>query len=92
MNYYAGRTEAELLILLKSVQERSSKGVIGMSSGAGIQQQYTFSEAAKIDLVIRRILYSLYLISPSTYDNPYAARVRRTRPAYTGVNVPFPTT
>lgn len=84
VNYYPQKSADELLAILTSLQKRASEGVVFFTTGAGLQQQRSFQGSARVETEIRRVLYSLFVVDPDTYDNPYAGRIRRTRPHYTG--------
>jgi len=83
VDYYPQKTVAELLVILDSVQKRGSVGALSMTTGAGLQQMRSWQGAARPEVEVRRVLYSLYRRDPTTYEDPYRERVRRTRPAYT---------
>jgi hypothetical protein len=83
VNYYPQKTEQELLDILDSIQKRASTGVVAFYTAAGVQQQRSFQGAARPSTEILRILYSLHLLLPGTYADPYASRIRRTRASYT---------
>lgn len=87
-NYYAGRTEAELLVMLNDLQKRASSGVVFFTTGAGLQQQRSFQGSAPVDVERKRVLYSLHILKPDDYDNPYAGRKRIVRTKYTGDSPP----
>lgn len=84
VNYYPQKTEAELLVILSDLQKRASSGALSMTAAAGLQQMKSWQGAAPVSVEIRRVLYSLWKVNPNAYENPYAQRVRRTRPSYTG--------
>jgi hypothetical protein len=52
-----------------------------MTTYAGDQQMRSYQGASRVDTMIKRVLYSLSLLNDD-YDNPYAARVRRTQVSY----------
>jgi len=83
VNYYVGKTEEELLLFLDALQKRATTGFISQTSAAGLQQIRTYQNTSRVEVEIRRVLYSLFLLSPGTYDNPYTQRIRRTRARYT---------
>lgn len=84
VNYYIGRTEDELLEMLKAAQQRGTTGTPSFTSfAAGMQTQRSFQNSDSIELTIRRILYALHVLNPSEYDNPELSRVRRTTANYT---------
>jgi len=83
VNYYVGKTEDELLVLLDALQKRGTTGYVTQTSAAGLQQIRSFQNSGNVPVEIRRVLYSLWKISPSGYENPYSQRIRRTRPNYT---------
>lgn len=88
VNYYVGKTEDELLVMLSDLQKRASSGIVYFTTGAGSQQQRTYQGSAPVAVEIRRVLYSLHVLDPDGYDNPYAGRVRVTRTRYTGDSPP----
>lgn len=88
VNYYIGKTEDELLVMLSDLQKRATSGVVFFTTGAGLQQQRSFTGSAPVAVEIRRVLYSLHKLDPDEYDNPYAGRVRVTRTRYTGDSPP----
>jgi hypothetical protein len=83
VNYYPNCTESELLAILESLERRSSIGEIGFVTVAGggqMSRSWQFSR--DVEVAAKRVLYALFKIAPSTYDNPYAQRIRRTLPVY----------
>ncbi len=82
-NYYPNKTEDELSTLLTALQNRATQGHVYMTGGAGVQNVRSFQNSGPVSVEIKRVLYSLHLLSPGGYDNPYAARIRRTRANYT---------
>jgi len=88
VNYYIGKTEDELLVMLSDLQKRASSGVVFFTTGAGLQQQRSFQGSAPVAVEIRRVLYALFVLNPGDYDNPYSGRVRVTRTKYTGDSPP----
>ena len=83
VNYYVGKSAAELLVLLDSLQKRATTGFVSQTSAAGLQQIRSFQNGRPVSVEIRAVLYSLWKLDPDTYSNPYASRIRRTRPHYT---------
>jgi hypothetical protein len=83
VNYYPQKTEDELVTILESLQKRASEGVVYFTTVAGLQNQRSFQGSARVEVEIRRVLYSLFLLNPGTYANPYLQRIRRTRARYT---------
>lgn len=81
-NYYPQKTEDELLVMLAALQNRATQGHVYMTGGAGVQNVRSFQNSGPVAVEIKRVLYSLSRLN-SDYDNPYAARVRRTRANYT---------
>ena len=86
VNYYPQKTEDELLVALESLQKRTTEGAVFFTTAAGLQSQRSFQGSSPVSVEIRRVLYSLHKLNPGTYENPYAQRVRRTRPSYTAEN------
>jgi len=82
VDYYPQKTEEELLALLKAVQARGTDGQVFFTTVIGMQTQKSFQGAARPEVEIRRIRYSLFLKNPDTYANPYTERTRRTRANY----------
>ena len=82
VDYYPQKTVAELLVILTAVQTRASSGALSMTTAAGLQQMRSWQGAARPEVEIRRILFSLFKRDPETYANPYNDRVRMARPAY----------
>ena len=82
VDYYPQKTVAELLVILTAVQTRASSGALSMTTAAGLQQMRSWQGAARPEVEIRRILFSLHKRDPETYSNPYNDRVRMARPAY----------
>lgn len=81
-NYYPNKTVDELKTILDSLQKRASTGVVFFTTAAGTQTQRSFQGSGPVDREIRRVLYALFVIEPENWDNPYAGRIRRTRPNY----------
>lgn len=82
-DYYSNKDEEELLAILDSVQKRQTTGVVAFYGAAGVQQQRSFQGGSRVEVEIRRLLYSLHLRAPGTYADPYAGRIRKTRASYT---------
>jgi hypothetical protein len=83
-NYYPQKTRTELEALLSALQDRASQGQVYMSGGSGMPQIVRgYTGAARVEVEIKRVLYSLFLLQPNIYDDPYASRIRRTRTRYT---------
>lgn len=82
VDYYPQKTEAELLALLVSLQNRQTQGHVYMTGGAGIQTVRSFTGSSRVEVEIRRVLYSLHLRNAEDYEDPYASRIRRTRAYY----------
>jgi hypothetical protein len=83
VNYYVGKTQAQLEALLKSLQSRASEGVISMMGGGSIPQTVrSWQGAARVEVEIKRVLWALHVLAPHTYADPYADRIRRTRTRY----------
>lgn len=83
VNYYPNATEEELLALAESLQRRLTTGEVSfvtLPGGGQMQRTVQNTGAAKVTLL--QVLYALYRINPSDYDNPYAGRIRRTIPNY----------
>ena len=84
VDYYSNLSEAELLPLLATLQQRQTSGIITQSSIAGFESSRSFGhEMSRNETEIRRVLYSLSLRNPSVYPNPYDRRITRTRARYT---------
>jgi hypothetical protein len=83
VDYYPNKTADELLVILAGIQQRASTGALSMTTGSGLQQMRTWQGAARPEVEIRRVLFSLHKRDPETYQNPYNDRVRMARPAYT---------
>jgi hypothetical protein len=84
LDYYPQKSEAELSVLLDSLQKRQVKGGITEVTAAGVRTMKDFRGGnSRVEVEIRRVLYSLHLRNPDTYDDPYASRVRRVRARYT---------
>jgi hypothetical protein len=83
VNYYPQKSADELLVMLDALQKRATTGFVSQTSAAGLQQIRSFQNSGPVSVEIRRVLYSLWKLDPDTYENPYASRIRRTRPNYT---------
>ncbi len=81
-DYYPNKDEDELLPILSSLQKRASEGVVYFSTITGLQQQRSFQGAARTEVEIKRVLYSLFLRNSSAYADPYVSRIRRVRARY----------
>ncbi|HEV2210845.1 MAG TPA: hypothetical protein VG167_18890 [Verrucomicrobiae bacterium] len=83
LDYYPQKSTADLLVILASLQNRQTKGAITEVSAAGVR---TVKEVglsnSRVEVELRRVLYSLHLRQPEQYDDPYAARIRRVRARY----------
>jgi len=83
-DYYPQKTVEELLLILDSVQKRQTTGVVAFYGAAGVQQQRSFQGGSRVEVEIRRLLFSLHLRDAVLYPDPYAGRIRKTRASYTG--------
>jgi hypothetical protein len=85
VDYYPNKSEDELLVLLNALQKRQINGTITEVSAAGVRTVRDLKDAgnARIEVEIRRVMFSLHVRAPDEYDNPYASRIRRTRTRYT---------
>jgi hypothetical protein len=83
VNYYPNGTEEELLAMLEAIQRRGTTGNVSyVTLPGGGQTMLSLQNSAHCDITARRLLYALHKINPNDYENPYAARVRITRPYY----------
>ncbi len=99
VNYYSNRTQAELLNILKSLQDGQAGNSVKEIYIAGqrvIKGPNTIAASYRPDVEILRVRYALYLIASATgyaggdanlYPNPYRERITRTRANY---NLPSP--
>lgn len=84
IDYYPNKSEEELLSLLESLQNRQVKGAVTEVNAAGVRTvKEVGSGNSRVEVEIRRVLYSLFVRNPKDYDDPYASRIRRTLPRYT---------
>ena len=84
IDYYPQKTEAELLLLLDALQKRASEGQVFFTTAIGMQSQRSFQGAARVEVEIRRVMYSLYRKGAFGFTtDPYAERIRKTRARYT---------
>jgi hypothetical protein len=83
VNYYPQKTEDELLTTLGALQKRTGEGLVNFSTVMGMQQSLGYNGSSRVEVEIRRVLFSLHLLNPNTYADPYAARIRKTRTNYT---------
>lgn len=84
VDYYPQKSVADLLAILATLQKRQTNGGITEVLAAGVKTVREFGTGnSRIEKEILRVLYSLHLRDPSTYDDPYASRIRRTRARYT---------
>lgn len=82
VNYYPQLDETALLELLTALQNRATKGQAYRTAAAGVETSRSFEGSAKVHVEIRRVLWSLHLLDPVVYPDPYADRIRRTRARY----------
>ena len=83
IDYYPQKSVEELLVILDSLQKRASTGLVYFSTVlGGTQSQKSFQGSSSTAVEIRRVLYSLFKRDPDNYPNPYASRIRKTRPHY----------
>ncbi len=84
LNYYPQKSEAELLALLDKLQARQTAGAITEVSAAGVRTVKQIPQGnSRVEVEIRRVLYSLSLLDPETYPDPYAQMIRIVRTRYT---------
>jgi len=81
-DYYPQKNADELLALLNALQNRGTKGAVYFTNVAGVQTELSFQNGTRVEVEIKRVLYSLHLRDPEAYNNPYASRIRRTRARY----------
>lgn len=75
--------EAQLLALLESLQRRTTTGQVISTTYSGSTNLRGFQGSNRVEVEIRRVLYSLSVIDSAKYPDPYASRIRRTRANYT---------
>jgi hypothetical protein len=84
INYYPNLDADGLLALLDALQKRQTTGLVIQTSAAGLQAIKSFSKgASRNEVELRRVLYSLHLLQPGNYADPYVDRITRTRARYT---------
>jgi len=83
VNYYVTKTEDELKVMLDALQKRTTTGFVSQTSAAGLQQIRSFQGGSRVEVEIKRVLYSLFVLLPGIYANPYTSRIRRTRARFT---------
>lgn len=84
VDYYPQKSVADLLAILDTLQKRQTKGGITEVLAAGVKTSREFVPGnSRVETEILRVMYSLHLRDPATYDDPYASRIRRTRARYT---------
>jgi hypothetical protein len=82
-NKYPNLTEDDLVAILESIQRRSTIGEIGFVTVAGGgQMSRSWQFGRDVSEEAKRVVYALFKLNPSTWDNPYAQRIRRTLPVY----------
>lgn len=74
--------ENQLLAYLDALQKRATIGAISAGAAVGTQTTRSFAGGARPEVEIRRIRWSLFLIDPQRYADPYSERIRRTRSWY----------
>lgn len=83
VNFYPNATEDELVALLESLQRRATTGEINFTTiPGGGQMGRTYTNTKGVETTMLRVLYALYVLNPTDYENPYTQRVRRTLPSY----------
>jgi hypothetical protein len=83
VNLFPNATEEELVALAESLQRRLTTGeVTFVTLPGGGQMQRGVQNTRDAQTMLLRVLYSLFVINPSTYDNPYVGRITRTLPDY----------
>jgi hypothetical protein len=84
VDYYPQKSVADLLAILDTLQKRQVKGGITEVLAAGVKTTREFGPGnSRAEKEILRVMYSMHLRDPNTYDDPYASRIRRTRARYT---------
>ena len=93
VDYYPQKSMEELIGLLESLQNRQVKGAITEVSAAGVRTTRDVGRNATLNArtstEILRVLYSLHVRAKGTdeaenWPNPYAGKITRTRPRYSG--------
>lgn len=83
VNFYPNSNVEELEACLESLQRRTTIGEVSFATlPGGGQIQRTVQNTGLVDTYILRILYSLFVLAPGSYDNPYVQRIRKTLPSY----------
>ncbi|MDD5350807.1 MAG: hypothetical protein PHQ12_11405 [Chthoniobacteraceae bacterium] len=97
LNHYEGWSEAELLILRKSLQGQSVNGQVLRTSIAGVSVEkapFATSGGSRVT-TLKRVQYALWLIGETQvadtasgitvnpYQNPWTSTIKRTRVNYT---------
>jgi hypothetical protein len=83
VNLFPNASEEELVALAETLQRRLTVGEVQfVTLPGGGQMNRTWQNTRDAQVMLMRVLYSLHLISPGSYDNPYVGRVRRTMPSY----------
>lgn len=84
VDYYPQKSVADLLLILDGLQKRQTKGGITEVVAAGVKTARQFGMGnSRIQTEMLRVMYSMHLRDPDTYDDPYASKIRRTRARYT---------
>jgi hypothetical protein len=84
VDYYPNKSVEELEATLTDLQTRQTKGALTEFSAAGLKSaRLVGATNSRVEVEIRRVLFSLSVRLPQKYANPYAQRNRRTRAWYT---------
>jgi len=91
IDYYPNKSLEDLQTILSGLQDRQTVGFLSHASASGVMMSRTMTHAgtSKVETEILRVLWSMHVRAQSTpeaknYPNPYAQKIRRTRPRYSG--------
>lgn len=82
VDFYFGRTAAELLVLLRAAQDRKARGNLTEVSAAGVRTVRDFSKNQSVEAEIFNIRKALWRLDPDSYPDPALERITRTRAYY----------
>jgi hypothetical protein len=90
IDFYPQKSLEDLLTILDGLQKRQTSGTLTEVSATGMRTVKTIVPGnSRVETEILRVLWSMHVRAKGTedankYPNPYASRIRRTRPRYSG--------
>jgi hypothetical protein len=82
VRYFQNATDDELLLMRESLQRRGTTGELSMSTFQGDQNMVSWMGAQPPHIVLLYVMDEQWRRDPTTYENPWKNRHRRSSPDY----------